>query len=123
MLKCSICGKKVTNKEGVKFTWQFLLYPRIYCNNKCIFAARKIDPYLNYNQGQPMNLKSHFILILIFTLIAFFFLVYILINSSWINLSKYALFLWGVFIIALWIIVLNVWRMHFWARRQMNQIK
>jgi hypothetical protein len=122
MLKCSICEKKITNKEDVKFTWRFLIYPRIYCSNKCLSAARKIDPYLNYNQGQPIKLKSHFILILIITLIMFVFSAYVLINYFWINLSTYTVLLW-TFIVVLWIVVLNVWRMHFWARRQMNQIK
>jgi hypothetical protein len=121
MLKCSTCGKKITDKEKVKFTWLALIYPKVYCSNKCIFAARKIDPYLNQNQGQPMKLKSNFIILLIFTLIIFLFSAYILANSFW-NLDVYTIVLL-ISALVLWIILLNMWRMHFWVRRQMNKIK
>ena len=57
MLKCGVCGKKITNKEYVRFDHLYGIFPRVYCNNKC--SSKQIRGFDELASASYRRLKGH----------------------------------------------------------------
>ncbi|MFH1503332.1 MAG: hypothetical protein ABIE36_01600 [Candidatus Diapherotrites archaeon] len=115
MLKCSICGKKITDKKNVKFQlFRFKLSPKFYCGDKCV-SKRKIT-FWHDELEYPLSIKSDFIFCLVLTLISLGILLFILLN----DLFKFNTLTLVLFIS--WILALYHWRIYFIFKGELNKI-
>jgi len=109
MIKCKECGKKINNKEEIRFSTLFnlpFLFPVFYCK-KCAFSKkRKFNPIRN-----PMKLKYYFRFILFMTLITMAVLISFLITLSDILL---------VILVFLAVLLLMDLINYFWLKRKIN---
>jgi hypothetical protein len=112
MLKCNQCGKRIIDKEDVKFRVHGLLYPIAYCNYKCAFNKK----FGWYSSNWPISIKTEFILDFIGTLFAIAVSIFLLIKFSDI------LFIILLIMIIMWASVAVGWWMYFLMKKEIAKI-